>query len=87
MTSTRTPTATELASREADGVHVALLWHRQEGFVSVVVEDRRTGETFELVLSDTDNALDVFDHPFAYASHRGLAVGESRGEAAVPLAA
>jgi hypothetical protein len=87
MTSTRTRTATELASREANGVHVALLWHRYEGFVSVVVADRRTDEAFELVLSDTDNALDVFDHPFAYASHRGLAVGESRGAAALPLVA
>jgi hypothetical protein len=87
MTSTRTPTATELASREADGVHVALLWHRHEGFVSVVVDDTRTDEMFELVLSDTDNAMDVFNHPFAYASYRGLEVGGSRNEAAVPLAA
>jgi hypothetical protein len=87
MTSTRTPTATELASRETDGVHVALLWHRHEGFVSVLVEDTRSDEAFELVLSDTDNAMDVFNHPYAYASYRGLEVGGSRNETAIPLAA
>ncbi len=87
MTTMRTPTATELASREADGVNVALLWHRYEGFVSVVVEDTRTDEAFELVLSDTDNALDVFNHPYAYASYRGLEVGVSREETAIPHAA
>ena len=87
MTRTRIPTAIDLASREADGVHVTLLWHGHEDFVSVVVEDSKTDETFELVLSDTDNALDVFDHPFAYAAFRGLELDGSRDETAVPLAA
>jgi hypothetical protein len=81
MTSTRIPVAAELASREADGLHVRLLWHRHEGFVSVVVEDSRTDEAFELVLSDRDNALDVFNHPFAYAAYRGLSAGMSTNEA------
>lgn len=87
MTSTRTPTATELASREADGLQVTLLWYRHEAFVSVVVEDSKTDEVFELVLSDADDALDVFHHPFAYAAYRGLQVGDPTNEPALPLAA
>jgi hypothetical protein len=87
MTSTDIPTATELASREADGVRVTLLWHRHEGFVSVVAEDSKTGEAFELVLSDADNALDVFHHPFAYAAYRGLLAHGSANEPALSVAA
>jgi hypothetical protein len=86
MTSTGTLTATELASREADGVRVTLLWFRHEGFASVVAEDSKTGEAFELVLSDADNALDVFHHPFAYAAYRGLPPHGSLDELALSAA-
>ena len=73
MTSATTPTGTrELDYRNADGVEVALLWHTSGDFLSVVVSDARIGETFELVLDDRDNAMDVFNHPYAYAAHRGL---------------
>jgi hypothetical protein len=75
MATTATPQARELAFREADGLEVALLWHQREGFVSVTVDDSKTGEAFELVLAESDNALDVFHHPFAYAAHRGLQAG------------
>jgi hypothetical protein len=87
MSSTGTATATELASREADGVRVTLQWYRHEGFASVVVEDSRSGEAFELVLSDADNALDVFHHPFAYAAYRGLLAHGSANEPALSVAA
>lgn len=73
---TATPTDTkELAYRMADGVEVALLWHIGGNYVSVVVADARIGETFELVLDERDNAMDVFHHPYAYAAHRGLEFG------------
>jgi hypothetical protein len=76
MTATTTPTDTrELAHRTADGVEVALLWHTGGDYVSVVVSDARLGETFELVLDERDNAMDVFHHPYAYAAHRGLELG------------
>ena len=73
-TATHTDTR-ELAHRTADGVEVALLWHPDGDYVSVVVSDARLGETFELVLDDRDDAMDVFHHPYAYAAHRGLEFG------------
>jgi hypothetical protein len=73
MTTAITPTDTrELDYRMADGVEVALLWHPSRDFVSVVVSDARIDRSFELVLDERDNALDVFHHPYAYAAHRGL---------------
>jgi hypothetical protein len=61
----------ELDHRTADGIEVALLWHRSGDFLSVVVSDAKIGGAFELVLDD-DDAMDVFDHPYAYAAYRGL---------------
>ena len=57
---------TELAQRESDGISVTLLWHSETGNLTVSVCDRRTGEAFDLRAS-TQNALDVFRHPYAYA--------------------
>jgi hypothetical protein len=65
----------ELDSRAADGVEVALLWHTSGDFLSVVVSDAKLGETFELVLDERDDAMDVFHHPYAYAAYRGLELG------------
>ena len=61
-------TRRELDSRSADGVHVRLLWHPDDGHVSVEVHDNKTCETFELHVCDNELALDVFHHPFAYAA-------------------
>jgi len=73
MTSATIPTCTrELDHRNADGVDVTLLWHMTGDFLSVVVSDDRIGQTFELVLDDRDNAMDVFNHPYAHAAYRGL---------------
>jgi hypothetical protein len=58
----------ELAHRTADGVEVTLRWHPTDGRVSVVVHDTRLGESFELAVAPGDSALDVFEHPYAYAS-------------------
>jgi hypothetical protein len=56
----------ELATRSGDGVVVSLLWHRAEDELTVVVDDTRTGEQFQLPAT-RENALEVFHHPFAYA--------------------
>ncbi len=56
----------ELARRsDSDGVQVSLRWQRAKGRLTVVVTDR-AGHTVELP-ARTDNALDVYYHPFAYA--------------------
>ena len=61
---------TELAHRASNGIDVALLWSRRTGRLIVAVEDVRTGESFTLD-APNDRALDVYNHPYAYAS--GLA--------------
>jgi hypothetical protein len=63
----------ELDSRISDGIHVRLLWHADNGRVSITVDDAKTGEAFELLVRDGERALDVFHHPFAYAARRGAA--------------
>jgi hypothetical protein len=57
----------ELAARESDGIHVALLWHPTENALTLAVEDARIGSRFELAVAP-DRALDAFYHPFAYAA-------------------
>jgi len=59
-------TLEELDFRENDGIAVSLLWHRQSNRLSVVVEDSQLGESFTLA-ARSDNAHDVFIHPYAYA--------------------
>jgi hypothetical protein len=67
-----TPGTHELDSRTNDGINVSLLWHAEDGRVSITVEDTKTGEAFELTVRDGERALDVFHHPYAYATRRGL---------------
>jgi hypothetical protein len=55
----------ELAHRVGDGFEATLLWGEDDGTLTVVVNDWRTDERFE-VEARADNALDVFNHPFAY---------------------
>jgi hypothetical protein len=61
----------ELDYRESDGIEVSLLWSRDDGSLAVAVRDGRTGERFELPV-EPEQALDAFQHPFAYAACRGL---------------
>ena len=73
MTGTTTYNASrELAYRETDGLEVQLLWDERTNVARVAVLDSKTGDSFEIVLGDRDNALDVFHHPYAYAAHRGV---------------
>jgi hypothetical protein len=60
---------TELAHRSNNGLDVALLWSRSTGNLFVEVEDIRTGESFTLD-APRHRALDVYNHPFAYAAPR-----------------
>jgi len=76
----------ELDHRAADGVEVALLWYPSNDVVSVRVVDARAGESFELVLGEGDQPLDVFQHPYAYAALRGLDVDSTRDSELVPAA-
>jgi hypothetical protein len=61
----------ELAYRVSDGVAVALLWHEPTNALTVCVSDERSGAYFE-VAADPEHALDVFEHPYAYAAFTGL---------------
>jgi hypothetical protein len=62
----------ELSSRSANGVDVALLWQRRDNTALVAVVDHRTGEAFVLDVHEHDNALDMFHHPYGYAAHRRI---------------
>jgi hypothetical protein len=65
------PTATdgwtELASRDNDGLTVALLWCKPTGRVKVTIADSRSDAEFELEVAGAD-ALEAFHHPFAFAA-------------------
>jgi hypothetical protein len=60
----------ELASRSANGIDIALLWQRRDNTAVVVVVDQRTGDNVVLDVREEDSALDIFNHPYAYAAHR-----------------
>jgi len=71
-TMTATPHAyKELAHRANDGVDVGLFWQTDADRLVLVVDDSRSGDLFELEVSSTE-ALDAFEHPYAYAAHRGV---------------
>ena len=55
----------ELAYRSGSGVEVALFWSEGDGRLSVVVNDWQAGDAFEIEATGS-NALDVFNHPYAY---------------------
>ena len=61
------PTLTELHHRSGDGIEVSLLWSRVTNALTVAVEDSRSGQSFVLP-APAEKALDVFEHPFAYAA-------------------
>ncbi len=65
-------TPKELALRRNGTCEVALFWSRRTHRAAVKLEDEATGLTFELPLDASDDPLDVFDHPYAYAATRGL---------------
>jgi hypothetical protein len=66
----------ELAHRANDGIEVVLFWHVGSGELLVSVSDERSGAYFELAAA-RNQALDVFNHPYAHAAFRGLPAGAS----------
>ena len=65
------PNPKELARRDSGPAHVSLLWSRRTGRAAVVVYDDETGRSVELDVHTGDNALDLYEHAFAYAEARG----------------
>ena len=61
----------ELDFRFSDGIEVSLRWRRSDDQVFVRVVDARAGEQFEIFV-DAEDALDAFQHPFAYAAWCGV---------------
>jgi hypothetical protein len=57
----------DLATRESDGITIALLWSRASGCVKIAVADARLDGGFELDVPRAD-ALAAFYHPFSYAA-------------------
>jgi hypothetical protein len=60
---------TELAHRRNHDFDVALYWDSTRDELFVVVEDIGAGDRF-LIAAPRARALDVFHHPFAYATPR-----------------
>ena len=71
MASNTTNPYRELAYRANHGVEVVLVWHQNTDGLTVAVSDARCGAYFELAAAP-DQALDVFNHPYAHAAFRGL---------------
>jgi hypothetical protein len=61
----------ELAYRANDGVKVGLYWSSEDDRLLLVVDDTRSGDLFQLQISAAE-AMDAFEHPYAYAAHRGV---------------
>jgi hypothetical protein len=57
----------EVHSRSNDGIHVRMLWSQDDGRVFVAVDDSKTGQVFSVEVPQNARALEVFNHPFAYA--------------------
>jgi hypothetical protein len=57
----------DLADRHADGVDIVLVWARPTGRLWVTVTHCHSGRTARIHATPA-NALDVFRHPFAYAT-------------------
>ncbi len=67
MTETPQSAVRELDYRLSDGIEVRLLWNSRTNQVFVAVEDRRSGDLFEVTVRGAD-ALDAFRHPYAYGA-------------------
>jgi hypothetical protein len=65
------PARVVLARRENAGIQVTLLWAEDTNAVAVLVHDDGTDDQFELIVEPA-NALDTFEHPYAYAAWRGV---------------
>lgn len=69
MATSATDPYRELAYRVNAGVEVKLLWNQMTD--GVTVSDQRSGTYFQLH-APPGKALDVFNHPYAYAAFWGV---------------
>ena len=74
------PAIRELASRSTNGIDVFLIWYPADDSLAVVVIDE-SADSFELVVT-AQEAIDVFEHPYAYVAFRGLELATATLEAA-----
>jgi hypothetical protein len=79
MSDTNSNHFVELMRRESNGIAVSLLWSRGDDSLTVSVHDARDDSMFELEVGAA-SPLDVFQHPFAHAAHRGLLAEPVAGE-------
>jgi hypothetical protein len=63
--------ARELAQRLSAADEVLLLWHPDTDRVELYVRDLATGADFRIEIAP-GNAIDAFNHPYAYAATREL---------------
>jgi hypothetical protein len=66
------PARVVLAKRSNAGVQVTLLWAEDTNAVAVLVHDEGNDDQFELSVEPGANALDTYEHPYAYAAWRGI---------------
>ena len=66
------PARVVLAQRKNGGVQVTLLWSEDTNAVVVLVRDEGNYDQFELSVEPGANALDTYEHPYAYAAWRGV---------------
>jgi hypothetical protein len=66
------PARVVLAERKNSGIQVTLLWTEDTDTVAVLVRDQGIDDQFELSVEPGANALDIFEHPYAYAAWRGV---------------
>ncbi|HET6864259.1 MAG TPA: hypothetical protein VFH37_03645 [Candidatus Saccharimonadales bacterium] len=64
----------ELNYREADGISVALVWKPEDDSLSVLVDDAKAETAFEVSVTP-ETAVQVFEHPYAYAALSSDLVG------------
>jgi hypothetical protein len=62
----------ELDSRFSDGIQVKLLWCEHDGRLWVGVVDLKSRDSFCIEVHEGDRPLEVFRHPYAYASYCGI---------------
>ena len=67
----------ELAHRSGAGVDVTLYWNPVLDELIVCVCDERHGTQFE-IRPQRHLALDVYNHPYAYADHEDVYAKENR---------
>jgi hypothetical protein len=66
------PARVVLAERKNAGIRVTLLWTEDTNTVAVLVRDDGRDDQFELSVEPGANAMDTYEHPYAYAAWQGV---------------